>query len=319
MENASQINSTNGTESGFLERFLLHQTSEGRIALGVLGLEILLIISTNTLVFLLVARYKELRRKSNYCLISLAMSDVLAGLVSLPLVIACSTTSHVSICTTMDLCQRFLSISTIFHLVVATGERYVKIRNPLKYKYVATSSRILGVLVLVWLFSLFVSLIQLAWIDLPDSRSYDLTFTIVCLTLLAFLPFAAIVGGYGHMIYIIKQESIARSLMMSQGGKPRKGMRRRENERKVLLVYLGMALSFALGWFPYFIITLLQDLGRVKQLTFWTSIFLLSLKFTTALVNPLLYTFFKADFQKAVRGFVRGDDLKPRTKTLSKV
>ena len=75
--------------------------------------------------------------------------------------------------------------------------------------------------------------------------------------------------------------------------------KKKENERKVVVVYLFMAASFVLGWFPYFLLSLFEDLD--SMIPFWAHCIMIILRFGTVFVNPVLYTFFKNVFQKALK------------------
>lgn len=286
----------------------LHQTETGQAVIVFLTLQSMLIICANSLVFVLFISTRYLRTRTNYCLVSLAAGDCLAGLVSLPLVLACSTTFVGEICTSMDLCQRFLSISTIFHLLVATSERYFKIKRPFKYNMVITKRRVLLLLLGVWLFSCGASFIQLAWINITGPRTekikrFDIAYAIFCLVALTFLPFSIIACIDGHIFYYIQKEKKMRQALTES--KPlEKQQKRRKNDRKAAIIYLIMTVTFVLGWFPYFIFTLLGDLEYIDSIPFALSITFVVLKFSTALINPLLYTFFKNDFRKALQSMI---------------
>lgn len=291
--------------------YLLHQTQSGQAVIVFLALQGILIICANSLVFLLFASTRYLRTKTNYCLVSLAASDFLAGFVSLPLVLVCSTTFSEVVCTSMDLCHRFQSISTIFHLLVATSERYFKIKRPFKYNLLVTKKRVVILLAAVWIFSLSASFVQLTWITgtLSDEmlKKFDFGYAAFCLVALAFLPFFIIVCIDGHIFYFIhKERKMRRALTQGSLIKTQARQKRKQNDNKAVIIYAAMTVTFVLGWFPYFIITLLTDLGLSTPFAVLT--ILLFLKFSTALINPLLYTFFKTDFRKALQAMLERDN-----------
>lgn len=283
----------------------LHTYTGGLILLVLVILESFLIVAANSTVFVLIFKYKKLRRKNNYCLISLAISDFLTGLVVLPLVIVCNGYDE-STCTPMDLSTRSLSFSTILHLLVATGERYFKIRYPLRYKYYITGARIALILVAVWVISLSLSLVQLTWIYHPELDTYyDLVFSTSCVVVFAFLPFVITVLANIHVLWIIRKENEIRHNMVQHEHDARcskKSTRRKSNERKALMVYLAMTVSFMVGFLPYFILTNMDDMQQ--HVGFGVSLSFLILRYTAPLVDPLLYTFFKTDFKSAVRDMV---------------
>ena len=285
---------------------LLHQTQAGKPIIVFLALQGVLIICANSLVFKLFATTRYLRTKTNYCLVSLAVSDFMAGSVSLPLVLVCSTTASLSVCTVMDLFHRFQSISTILHLLVATCERYFKIKRPFKYNILVTKQRVVLLLAGVWIFSLSASFVQLTWItgNLDDEMlaKFDFGYAAFCLVALAFIPFFVIACIDGHIFYFIhKEKKMRRALTQGSVLAKERRQKRKQNDSKALIIYAVMTVTFVLGWFPYFIISLLADLSFYIYVPFAVHIILLFLKLSTALINPLLYTFFKTDFRKALQ------------------
>lgn len=291
--------------------YLLHQTQAGKAIIVFLALQGVLIICANSLVFQLFATTRYLRTKTNYCLVSLAVSDFMAGCVSLPLVLVCSTTFSLYVCTSMDLFHRFQSISTILHLLVATCERYFKIKRPFKYNILVTKQRVVILLASVWIFSLSASLVQLTWIteNLDDETllKLDVGYAAFGLVALAFLPFFVIACIDGHIFYFIhKEKKMRRALTQGTVLQKQERTKRKHNDSKALIIYAVMTVTFVLGWFPYFIMSLLIDLGF--YVPFAVQTILLFLKLSTALINPLLYTFFKTDFRKALQAMLERDN-----------
>jgi len=289
---------------------LLHQTQTGQAIIVFLALQGVMIICANSLVFHLFVTTRYLRTKTNYCLVSLAVSDFMAGCVSLPLVLVCSTTLSQYVCTSMDLFHRFQSISTILHLLVATCERYFKIKRPFKYNILVTKQRVMVLLACVWIFSLSASFVQLTWItgNLNDEMldKFDFGYAAFCLAALAFTPFFVIACIDGNIFYFIhKEKKMRRALTQGTVLQKQKRQKRKQNDSKALIIYAVMTVTFVLGWFPYFIISLLEDLHFSVPIA--VNIVLIFLKFSTALINPLLYTFFKTDFRKALQAMLGGE------------
>ena len=296
---------------GMGQEGFLHETKAGKAIIVFLVLQGVLIICANSLVFQLFATTRYLRTKTNYCLVSLAASDFMSGCVSLPLVLVCSTTISYYVCISMDLFHRFQSISTILHLLVATCERYFKIKRPFKYNILVTKQRVVILLAGVWIFSLSASLIQLTWIiqNLEEEMvdRLDVGYAAFGLVVLAFVPFFVIACIDGHIFYFIhKEKKMRQALTQGTVLKKQERLKRKQNDSKALIIYAVMTVTFVLGWFPYFIMSLLQDLDYSVHFT--VQIILLFLKLSTALINPLLYTFFKTDFRKALQAMLEKDN-----------
>ena len=211
----------------------------------------------------------------------------------------------------MDLFHRFQSVSTILHLLVATCERYFKIKRPFKYNILVTKQRVVILLASVWIFSLSASLVQLTWIteNLDDETLFklDVGYAAFGLVVLAFLPFFVIACIDGHIFYFIhKEKKMRRALTQGTVLQKQERKKRKHNDSKALIIYAVMTVTFVLGWFPYFIMSLLIDLGF--YVPFAVQTILLFLKLSTALINPLLYTFFKTDFRKALQAMLERDN-----------
>ena len=82
-----------------------------------------LIVSVNTLVLVVISRKSSLLSNTNRLLCSLAASDLLTGLVSVPLFIVCNIVRQSTVCTLEEQMSRFISASTISHLMSVTTDR----------------------------------------------------------------------------------------------------------------------------------------------------------------------------------------------------
>jgi len=83
----------------------------------------LLIVIVNGLVLFLIAKKKFLRSMTNLLLCSLAVSDLLTGLVAIPLFIACNIIRQSAICLTEEQLARFISVSIVSHLMSVVIDR----------------------------------------------------------------------------------------------------------------------------------------------------------------------------------------------------
>ena len=93
----------------------------------------LLVILVNTWVLVLVLRKKSLRTVTNLLLCSLASSDLLTGVFSIPLYVACNIVRDAPVCISSDQFLRFTSVSTVSHLFAVTLDQYLAILHSLRY------------------------------------------------------------------------------------------------------------------------------------------------------------------------------------------
>lgn len=277
------------------------------ICLGLLGAAI---VFANSVVIFLYRREVFLKTKTNLCLACLALSDMLAGAIAVPMVISCNlaevdmaTKEH--ICTAMDLSSRFISISTVLHLLLVTAERYFMIIHAMHYPYIVTKFRLKTVLVFIWCSSLATSLIQLVWIPfdgpttdevLKKDTIYSLTvfFGIVVPSLLTMAAaLTSIFRVLRRQIQNIKRGNSYKTRAYQSRPIPLEG--------KAVIVFGSMILTFIACWFSYFLDGLMLDLNlEAPYLPNWARVVLMFLRFGSSVLNPILYTFFKEDFKRAV-------------------
>ena len=132
-------------------------SSDIRLPLVFLGVLSCLIITANLLVIVLVYRNKQLRTTTNLYLACLALSDLLSGLIAIPLIFACNLMAfggNIAACIAMDLASRFITFSTILLLVIVTFALYVMIILPLQYRKIISKQTTVASLILIWIFSL---------------------------------------------------------------------------------------------------------------------------------------------------------------------
>lgn len=284
-----------------------------------LGLLSCLIISANSLVIALVYKNKQLRTLTNLCLVCLALSDLLSGLVAIPLIFACNLTmpNGIAFCIAMDLASRFIAISTILHLLIVTFERYVMIIYPMHYFRIITKHRMVAALVFIWAFSLTVSLIQLIWISLDSNQTEneneqhsstiqynDVIYSYSCFVGLVTLPLILLAVAYGRIFLILRAQLERIRRQLSHIRRSRGAARQKRGQKRAVTILGSMILAFILGWFSYFLTSILSDEDVVTDFPPAVNVILLFMRFGTSLVNPLLYTLFKEDFRKVLKSLV---------------
>ncbi|XP_077979021.1 beta-2 adrenergic receptor-like [Glandiceps talaboti] len=138
-----------------LEATLLHST--------ILGTLMILIILGNGLLILAIATTSRLRTVTNFFIVSLALSDVMVGIIVIPLNFAFPTallkgytTCIYVACFTVVVC-----ISSIMNIVAVTVDRYVAITSPLKYKCIMKPWRAVLLIVLVWTYAFVVGFLPI--------------------------------------------------------------------------------------------------------------------------------------------------------------
>lgn len=274
-----------------------------------------LIIAVNLCVIVVVWKTKVLHKWQNYLLVSLAFSDLSTGLFGLPTALACTyiNTSHGCIfCSVSFTFTKFISISTILHLLTITHERYVSIVYPFRHKS-AKHVRFKLVLAAIWTVSLTVAVVPFTWMDPEACVGHDGTakhwLVYNAATLILFLVIPMILFIYAFVstflvvrVHIRKRETL-RASQVSGSGNPRALNASQRKEVKVAIIFALMWIIFVICWGPYFALNImdeLEDVGMDLPETFTQAADVL--RFLTSLLNPLLYSFAKKDFGQALSG-----------------
>lgn len=281
------------------------------LPLVLLGVLSCLIIAANSLVIVLVYKKKQLQTITNEYLACLALSDLLSGLVAIPLIFACNLMAFadgIIACIAMDLASRFIAISTILHLVMVTFERYLMIIYPMHYHRIMSKKIMAATMVFIWSFSLTVSLIQLIWINFDpaqmetDERHIDAIYSYACVGFLVALPLILLAVFYIR-IFLVLRSQLKKIRRQVSHIKSSRSARQKRGQKRAVTILGSMILAFILGWFSYFLSGILYDEDVEIHVPAAVNITLLFMRFGTSLINPLLYTLFKEDFKNVLKSY----------------
>lgn len=272
-----------------------------------------LIIAINILVLVLFVRRRPLRTKTNLLLVSLSVSDLMMGLLGIPMNTACNALvgyqSFSGLCISAAAVYRFIAVSTIYHILIITAERYVSVIFPFNYMMMITKRRILTLISAVWIFSLFMALIQLAWQEFDDFTSlnptklrWGLIYNIIGVVLCLLVPLALMLFFYARMFSVIRHQAQQirkiNHLHESCGGGSTRG-KHLVAEKRAITIFALMLGIFTCCWSTWYLMLfqeyLSQDVFYALPLD-WLLVFDF-LRFSTSFINPMLYTFLKQDFR----------------------
>ena len=260
---------------------------------------------TNGFVLVLFYKRKNLHTASNYLLLSLASSDFLTGSVSIPFFIAFSfdgiipynsLAAHL-----MYVIQTLLAISGSYHILVITGEMHFAVANPLRHRLLAKSI-VWKLSFGVWIISIAFSAVSFAWWK-DTSLIYDIVYSASFLFIVFLVPYIFMIYAYVKMFIAISKRNIPGQEHNFQKSRFRK---KRSDEKKCILVFAAMAVTYAVCWMPFFTVMLIYSVTRLVPLSDNNPVDKVAelfaiIRFLTSLINPLLYTFFKRDFRKAFK------------------
>lgn len=266
------------------------------------------IIGLNGWVLYLVKTRASLQSNMNLLLCSLALSDFLTGLISIPLHVSCDIVRRTPICVASQLALRFTSVSTVTHLLAITVDRHIGIKHALRYNALVTKTRVVITTVFIWSSSIFASLIQLAWIDYKrddleeendDVMKHEIRYDVTSLVLYVAVPFMVMTIIYVDIFLEILRQYRNIKQYSSPGWAETK--KRTHHEWKAVAIFSIMLLMFVICWLPFFTVRLQHNLGSdFYDLPLVVEYVFIYLRFFTSVFNPCIYVFGKRDFRQAI-------------------
>ncbi|XP_068722009.1 histamine H2 receptor-like [Montipora capricornis] len=298
--------SRNDTESIFGHQEILSVTM-----IVLLAIICLLIVLVNGLVVFLICRNRTLKSVTNMFLTSLALSDLISGLVGFPLFASCLRSGVLNVCVSSTIFFRFTAISSVCHVLLVATDRYVAIVHPLQHDSVVTKWRAIGATTFVWIFAFSSSVVQLSWFGLDENSLFDfeatedlnLTYSKTCIVLFFAFPLILMCCIYGRIFYI--------SYKLTKSDRELTDVWKVQESRSVLYEWRGrsvlliMMVIFVGCWLPFFLAMIDDHMNPTESSPpIWVQRLLVVLNFIPPLFNPLLCTLAKKDFRKALLGVI---------------
>ena len=278
-----------------------------------------LIVAVNSSVIALVWKRKVLHKWQNYLLVSLAFSDLSTGLFGLPAALACTvirTSNGCIFCSVSYTFTKFISISTILHLLTNTYERFLSIVHPMRHmsgKHVPLKFVLVG----IWTVSLTVAALPFTWMDPTNCVGDDakhwfiwLAYNATTLILFLVIPMILFILAFVSMFLVVRahirkrERARANRSSTSENPRSRVSMSLRK-EVRVAVIFALMWIIFVICWSPYFALSIPEELEKETHLHETLVEAANVLRFLTSLLNPLLYSFAKNDFSQALRSRTR--------------
>ncbi|XP_069581911.1 trace amine-associated receptor 1-like [Brachyistius frenatus] len=280
----------------------------------VLGVTVILTVCGNLLVTVSVAYFKRLHTPTNYLIVSLAVSDLLLGLlVMFPSMIQCVEScwyfgdffckvymsSDVTLCT-----------SSILNLLFISLDRHYAVCQPLQYKRKITVTIVLLMIVLSWSVSAFIGFgmiflklniwgIEESYYDHVACEGGCILFqsglsSTVSSVLSFFIPGIIMLAVYLKIFLVAQkqQRSIQNTNCVRSNSSQTKAT-------KTLAIIMGAFISF---WTPFFVCNITDPFisYSVPPALFETLVWV---GYFNSTINPFIYAFFYSWFRKALRLF----------------
>ncbi|XP_019966430.1 trace amine-associated receptor 1-like [Paralichthys olivaceus] len=270
-------------------------------------------ICGNLLVIISIVYFKQLHTPTNYLILSLAVADLLVGVLVFPFSMAFTVTScwyHEGLfCKVRGSFDVTLSTASILNLCCISIDRYYAVCQPLRYK-TKINNRVIAIMILVsWGIAALIGIgLIIAGFNQGKCEESCLIDALISTTLACifsfYIPVIIMLCIY-LKIFLVAQRQ-AYSIQQStacQSTKSGAGISKMERKAtKTLATVMGV---FLLCWTPYFLCIIFQPLTySVTPIAVIEALNWLTL--SNSMLNPFIYAFFYTWFRSAFRMIMSG-------------
>ncbi|XP_028391597.1 5-hydroxytryptamine receptor 1A-alpha-like [Dendronephthya gigantea] len=256
----------------------------------------------NSLVVIAFRRYHKLRTVTNYFVVSLAISDILISMLSMP-----TWAIHVvtgpdpnwekidrSALVVWTLTDIICGLTSIFNLTCISIERYICISSPLRYYQRMGGRRAIIIIACMWVFATLLAASRGIFQD--TVVVFEVMFTVIGF----FIPLLIMVIMYS-MIFRVACKQVKKIDIPMNGGTTKKFRLRKEIKAAKTL---GIVISaFFICWSPFFVLNF-YAICRSCYASLRQDIIIAAkwFHYVNSVLNPLIYARMNKDFRD---GFTR--------------
>uniref|UniRef100_A0A3Q3JG55 G-protein coupled receptors family 1 profile domain-containing protein n=1 Tax=Monopterus albus TaxID=43700 RepID=A0A3Q3JG55_MONAL len=262
----------------------------------------------NLLVIISISYFKQLHTPTNSLVLSLAVADLLIGVVDFPFSMAFTVTY----CLYNDslFCSFDISLSTcsILNLCCISIDRYYAVCQPLTYKIKINHHIVVIMIVLSWGVSALIGIsVIIAGLNSEECEEWCLIDVLMSNTigpiLSFYLPVIIMLCIYLKIFLVAQRQVRSIQNTTSQSPESRGAVSKMERKAtKTLATVLGV---FLLCWAPFFLCTTFLPLTNnsvplpVIETLNWLAL-------SNSMLNPFIYAFFYSWFRSAFRTIISG-------------
>lgn len=249
------------------------------ISFGILAF----IILVGNLFTITIFSKRKLRKRPHFLLISLAIADLLVGLISIPIYVTLhgNYTSQL-LRVVFDCIDMLAGLASVFILAAISLERMHAIGWPLHHRMVSTRAYVLAITV-PWCLAAMVTSSRLLFYCSIITRSHFVTIIIISLT----TPFAITTSCYCFIWKTLK----------SRLPNPH----RNANDEKLSKTLLFLTGSFIVTWLPFeILVVVLNFCVPCRQLPVASVYVIKLLHFSNSLINIIIYPSRIPEFKEAL-------------------
>ncbi|XP_051541313.1 trace amine-associated receptor 13c-like [Myxocyprinus asiaticus] len=265
----------------------------------------------NLLVIISISHFKKLHTQTNLLILSLAVADLLVGLIVMPieairLIEKCWYLGD-TFCKLFSIIVGLCFSASLSNLVLIAVDRYVAVCHPLLYPQKITTVRTVIIVCLCW-FCSFTYIV--AMVISMSNRKYAcygectlmITFAwrITDVVISFLFPCTIIVTLYVRIFYVAHQQVKVINSLVKFGKCVTEGSVRRKSESKAAQTLGIIVTVYLFCWIPYFILSLNDN----TEMTSITAYILLWMSYINSGLNPLIYALFYPWFKMSVKHII---------------
>ncbi|XP_074472561.1 uncharacterized protein LOC141756597 [Sebastes fasciatus] len=272
-----------------------------------------LIMCGNLLVIISIIYFQQLHTPTNYLILSLALADLLVGVLVLPfsvILAVCSCCFLDSLCKVRSTFDMLLCASSILNLCCISVDRYYAVCQPLRYRSKINVRTIVNMILVSWTVSALIGIGNTIWGLSKGQSNICLLFqdkskpTAIMGAIFTFYLPAIVMFSIYLKIFMVAQRQ-ARSIQNTTCQNKKSGTTISKMERKAtktLAIVMGI---FLICWTPFFLCISFHLFNNnaipppVIQMFKW-------LGWSNSMLNPFVYGFFYTWFRTAFRMIITG-------------
>ena len=261
----------------------------------------------NGLVCVVFYKNKQLLNAPNIFIASVALSDFLYSVTSLPLLVVTNALGRWiygdSGCTATAFIATWSGLTSLMNLSLASYERYVALVFLYKKNRTFSRKRAICLSVAMWLYALFWSVMPLSgWsgfelegigtscsVRWKSHDKMDLSYNICLILACYILPVSVMIVSYHRSSREINK--CARRAKQTWGKKSPFTRKALEMERKMVVLFGVMTVAFLVAWTPYAIVSLISMISGPDTIDDVTASIPAYIAKSSACYNPILYVF----------------------------
>ena len=257
----------------------------------------------NTLVCLACMMSKRLQSFTSAFIISLAVTDILVGAVSMPVWLSVNLTGKPDAVNFSTFYKAWLCFdivcgtASIMNLVFISIDRFLAVNHPLRYPIIVTRNRIAIGIAFIWVYS-----VTIASINLLNWKGYALFVSLASF----FVPLLIMVVAYYRIFRVALTH--ARSIRRVHPGQSISNRTVAENfnrdvkAARTLSIVIG---AFVVCWCPFFVITLIFMYFKTCRVSSEVLLMIKWLHYGNSALNPLIYSCLNRNFRAAFKDVLR--------------